>query len=338
MRLRPYFKVSVDGLDISNRLSGRLIGLTLTDKRGMEADQLTLEIDDSDGQIAIPKLGAIVKVALGFDPARLIDKGAYVADEAGHQGPPDVLTVQARATDLRDDAKAQKTRSFHEIRLSEIAEIIAKENGLKPIVDPQYRAWRYRHVDQTNESDLHFLTRLAKKHDAIATVKEDRLLLMPAGRGVAVSGKALPTVHIARAHGDAHHYQINDRDKYTGVKAIWHEYAAATEHSVLVGDAETAKTLYKRYPTEQEARAAAEAAFKSLARGRATLSLNLAVGRPEIVTESPVRVVGFKPEIDRQAWVISQTVHSLDAGSGLTTQLELETLEDGGGESPFPME
>lgn len=43
-------------------------------------------------------------------------------------------------------------------------------------------------LDQTDESDLSFLTRLAKDHDAIATVKGGALLFIGKSEGVTASG------------------------------------------------------------------------------------------------------------------------------------------------------
>lgn len=35
------------------------------------------------------------------------------------------------------------------------------------------------HIDQTHESDAAFLRRLGRKYDAVATVKNDKLLFIP---------------------------------------------------------------------------------------------------------------------------------------------------------------
>ena len=45
----PAFSISIEGKDITTVLDNRLMGLTLTDNRGFEADQLDLELDDADG-------------------------------------------------------------------------------------------------------------------------------------------------------------------------------------------------------------------------------------------------------------------------------------------------
>lgn len=56
-------------------LDNRLMGLTLTDNRGFEADQLDLELDDADGKIVLPRRGAVITLALGWKGSRFSRKG-----------------------------------------------------------------------------------------------------------------------------------------------------------------------------------------------------------------------------------------------------------------------
>ena len=62
-------------------------------------------------------------------------------------------------------------------------------------------------------------------------------------------------------------------------------------------------------------------------RGAAKFEITLAVGRPDITPETPVKVSGFKPEIDAQAWLITEVAHSLD-NSGYTCRVQLEAQND----------
>lgn len=324
--MKPAYRLTVNGQDISSAVNGRLKSLTLTDKRGMESDQLTLEIDDSDGAMAMPPKGAKIQVALGWSPSALVDKGEFVADEIGHSGPPDTLTIQARAADLRGPIKSQKSRSFHQSTLGAILSQVATDNGLTLVVSPDLAAKAIAHLDQTNESDMHLVTRLAQRYGALATVKEGRLLFAPAGLGQTIAGQSLPTLTIARRDGDSHHYQDNDRSQYTGVKATWYDPVTASKRTALAGEDGSTKTLSQRFPSEAEAQDAADATHQRLMRGKATCSLTLAVGNANIITESPVKLTGYKPEICAQAWVVSQVTHRL-GDSGWTTEVELENQE-----------
>lgn len=52
-KIAPAFMLKLDNEDITQDFSDRLISLTMTDNRGFEADQLDIELDDTDCQVAM---------------------------------------------------------------------------------------------------------------------------------------------------------------------------------------------------------------------------------------------------------------------------------------------
>lgn len=166
--------------------------LTLTDNRGFEADQLDIRLDDSDGKLDIPPRGAEVRLWLGFEASGLVDKGTYTVDKIEHSGTPDVLSIRARSADLRGGLTQQRERSWHDITLGDIIRTIADENELEPVISQRLDGQLIEHIDQTNETAVNLLTRLAKQFDALTTVKDGRLLFISAAAGSSLSGKPLP--------------------------------------------------------------------------------------------------------------------------------------------------
>ena len=108
------------------------------------------------------------------------------------------------------------------------------------------------------------------------------------------------------------------------MRAHWHDAGKAEKRSVLAGTSEREKKLKDTYATEADALAAAKAEQQRVERGKATMELTLAMGRPELAPQTQVRAAGFKPEIDATPWVVVKLTHSLGDG-GLTTRMELET-------------
>ena len=172
---------------------------------------------------------------------------------------------------------------------------------------------------------MSFLTRLAKRFDAVMTVKEERLLFMPIGAGITASGKPLPRIVIERASGDQHRYSVRGREHYDGVRAYWHSGVNGRRHTVYVGgeNQRNLKTLPETYATEAEAVAAATSELQRIERGQATLVYTLALGRPEIRPELAATVRGFKPEIDGTDWLVGRAAHTI-SDWGLVSSLELE--------------
>ncbi|MDD5175765.1 MAG: phage late control D family protein [Sterolibacterium sp.] len=236
----PRYSIRGDGQDITSRITGRLVSLTLTDNRGFEADQLDIVLDDTDGKLDLPPRGAEIRVALGWQDGKFIDKGSFTVDEVEHSGAPDQLTIRARSADLRDGLVTQMERSFHNTTLGAIVSTIAAENDLLPLIAPALDDKVIDHIDQTNESSANLLTRLARLFDAVATVKAGKLLFLPAGLGCSASGKPIPVATITRQDGDQHRFSLAERESFTAVRTTYYDTGKGEKGEVVWGKEEEA--------------------------------------------------------------------------------------------------
>lgn len=349
----PDYSITVDGIDKSGGIKKRLMSLTLTDNRGFEADQLDIELDDSDGQLVLPRRGAKIAVALGWQGAALIDKGTFTVDEIEHSGAPDKLTIRARSADFRETLNVRRDQSYHKTTIGGIIKIIAERNKLTPTLNKAMSDLTVDHIDQTNESDGNLITRLAKQYGAIAAVKNGNLLFIKQGQSKTASGKPIPVMSIIRSLGDGHQFSMADRGAYTGVVANWLN-TRTTEKPVvkvkrkrkrktttiakpkepeekqgeyLIGTDENVLTLRTTYANKHNAQRAAKSNWERLQRGAAKFSIQLAKGRADLYPEVPVKVTGFKKQIDEADWTLVTVTHSV-SDSGFTTALELEVKID----------
>lgn len=347
----PAFSITIAGNDVTELLDARLMSLTLTDNRGFEADQLDLELDDADGQIVLPRRGAVINLSLGWKGQPLFPKGAFTVDEIEHTGAPDKLTIRARSADFRETLNIRREKSWHQTTVGAVVNEIAARHNLKMALGKDLADKVLDHLDQTNESDGSFLMRLARQFGAIASVKNGNLLFIRQGQGRNASGKPLPVITITRQAGDGHRFTLADRGAYTGVIASWlhtrepkkkettkvkrrrKKTAAAKEPEAkqgeyLVGTDENVLVLSRTYANRSNAERAAKMQWERLQRGVASFSLQLAEGRADLYTEMPVKVIGFKQPIDDAEWTITTLTHSVSPDSGFTTSLDLEVKID----------
>ena len=325
----PDWRVTLDGKDLTERMRPRLVSLTISEKRGDEADQLDIVLDDTDGMFAIPREGALLAVALGWKQGRdvtpgLIDKGSYKVDDVTHSGPPDQIRIRARAADFTSQIRNRREQSWKNTTLGAVLQDVAGRNGLTPKVAIELAAIALGSISQSRESDVAFLRRLGREYDAVATIKDRHLIFARKGAGTTASGKALPTLTLTRRSGDGHNWQRQKRDGQEGVTASWHDRKGAKRKTITVGKADGAKKLRKVYPDEASAKRAAIAERDRLKRAPATLDLKLALGRPDAYPECRVSASGFKDEIDATTWLIAEVAHRLDSGGGFTSDLKME--------------
>ncbi|WP_426767390.1 phage late control D family protein [Erwinia aphidicola] len=361
----PDFMIRVNSENVTANISPRLISLTMTDNRGFEADQLDIELDDTDGQLAMPVRGAVISLFLGWKGQPLTGKGDFTVDEVEHHGAPDTMTIRARSADFRGTLNSRREVSYHDTTLGAVIRQVAERNKLQPIIAEAFASVPVTHIDQTQETDAAFLTRIATLNGAVAAIKAGRLLFIKPGGGVTAAGKPIPQMTITRQDGDRHSFSISDRGAYTGVTASWlhtkkpkpkkvkvqrkpkERHLRALEHPAakkrkaapaktpeakegdyLAGSEDNVFAITTVYATKAAAMRAAQAKWNKLQRGVADFSLTLAMGRADLFPETPVQVSGFKAVIDAQPWVISKVTHSL-SGSGYTTALEFEVLLSG---------
>ncbi|AIN16505.1 phage late control D family protein [Yersinia pseudotuberculosis] len=349
----PDYSISVDGIDKTGGIKKRLMSLTLTDNRGFEADQLDIEFDDADGKVELPRRGAKIAVSLGWKGAALIDKGTFTVDEIEHSGAPDKLTVRARSADFRETLNIRRDQSYHKTTIGGIIKTVAERNKLAPTLNKTMSDLAVDHIDQTNESDGNFITRLAKQYGAIAAVKNGNLLFIRQGQSKTASGKPIPMMTIIRSLGDGHQFSMADRGAYTGVVANWLN-TRTTEKPVvkvkrkrkrkattaakpkepeekqgeyLIGTDENVLILRTTYASKNNAQRAAKSNWERIQRGAAKFSIQLAKGRADLYPEVPVKVTGFKKQIDEADWTLVTVTHSV-SDSGFTTALELEVKID----------
>lgn len=325
----PAFTVTMGGKDLTSLMDPRLVSLTINECRADEADTLTIVLNDADGRLALPKRGAVLAVSIGWDNEDLVDKGTFTINELEYSGAPDIITMQGRSASMTKGMGERQEKSWHLQTLGAIVKAIAAKHKLNPVVSDKLAKIAIPHIDQTHESDMSFLTRLAKRYDAVMTVKEDNLLFMPIGLAVTASGKPLPTVKIFRDSGDQYRYHVSERENYAGVRAFYHSTGRAKRKSVIVGGENNIniKVLPETYATEAEAIAAAQSEMTRTQRGQATMNYTIAYGRSYIRPEMPAIVSGFKPEIDETDWLIKRASHTI-SDQGFLTNVELEMLED----------
>ncbi|EWH02049.1 phage late control D family protein [Halomonas sp. BC04] len=326
MSRRPDYRIHLQGQTLSPELRARLISLRLTDRRGMEADQLDIVLSDHDGRLALPSRGAELQLAIGWHGEGLVERGTYIVDEVEHSGSPDQLSIRSRSADMRGQLPGKHTQSWDNLTVAEIIATIARRHDLEPVIGATLGGIRVGHIDQTEESDLHFLTRLGERYDAIAAVKAGRMLFTAAGRATTASGLEIPIRTLTRRDGDRHRYITSDRDSYTGVKAYWNDTSGARRESVLAGDGDNVKQLRPTYASEEDALAAAQAEWQRIQRGLAEFSLELAEGDPLLMPETPVRLRGWKKEVDATPWIITEVTHEM-SGSGFTSSVQMENMK-----------
>ena len=327
MGLKPEFRISANSVDITAAILANFVSMRITDEAGMQADTLEIVLaDDPLAPIAIPPTGAELQVYLGYDGAAQ-RMGLYVCDELELEGWPAQMTIRGRAAPYEEskggksDLQTQKNRSWPKnTKLGDMAAKIAKEHKLKSKVSPSLASIQLPHFDQTEESDIHFLGRVAARYDAFVKPAGGTLVVMKRGDA------GLPNIPLLGMNCSSYRVTLARRDSPGTVVAWWHDKRQAKRQKVAVGEGEPTKQLRHSYPTEAAAKAAAQTELDRRKRGEVRLSVSMP-GDPSLQPEAQLVTAGFRPGVDGTWWV-RKVVHQLDKSGGFTSEVEAERPDD----------
>lgn len=316
-----------DGTDLAAKINPRFLELTLSEKRGGEADELSLTLHNHDGRLATPETGRLLTLALGWrsgGPATgLVGKGRFKVDEVEESGPPDVITIRARSADLGGDYRKRRTQVWRDTTVGTVLDTIAGRYGVESLIHPDLRGLAIAVLEQHLKSDMAFVMDLGRRFDALATWKDRKLIFMPVGAKTTPSGRAIPSLVLTRRHGWSWRFTRADREENDGAEAEYHDPAEGKRKKVSTGGTKR-KKLKRVYASEAEADQAAKAATAKGKRGGFKFEYDLAEADMQIQPNARVRLSGWNARIDAVDWLVESVETSLGA-NGIQQKVSLES-------------
>lgn len=330
MGLTPAFRIIANSGDITAAIMDRFISLTLTDEAGMDSDTFEVTLADHNPliPIAMPETGAELEVFLGYD--NMVQRmGLFIVNEVELSGWPGQMVIRSTAAPYstskggKTDLQSQKSRSWPKgTKLGDLVAKIAGEHSMEPAVADSMKSIVLPHFSQTEESDISFLVRVAKRYDGFAKAAGGKIVLTKRGESKSASGEDLPAIAVHGSQVSTYIMTMAKRDSPGTVIAYHHQKRSAKRIEVKLGSGEPVRRLRHWYPDEAAAKAGAQAELDKRARGEHKLTLTMP-GDPLLAAESPLVTSGFRPDVDGD-WLVTRAVHSQSKSSGYTCDVEAE--------------
>ncbi len=240
--MQPVFKILANNDNVTELIKERLIRLSITDEIGFVSDVATIVIDNHDDQVEVPARGAELEVYLGYDVDALVKMGKFMVDEVELSGPPNQISITARSSDTFEKSNlgsivSPKSRSWHNITFPDMVAAIAKENKLSPLVSPRLEGIIVDHIDQTEESDLAFLNRVAQTVDSYVKPADGKLIVAPIGTAISPKKeeKPMPTTELDVTDINSWRIRIAERNKINSVEVKYHDKKKGILDTVRTG-------------------------------------------------------------------------------------------------------
>lgn len=341
---KPQFQVIYGSKDITKDISKSLISLTYNDAEEGETDDVSFEVEDTDGlwrDAWYPSKGDTIELSIGYDGV-LLNCGKFVVDEIALQGAPDTVTIRGLAAATNSPLRTKRSTAHEKQTLKQIAEKIAAKNGLS--VQGEIANIQIERVTQNRESDLGFLARIAKEYGYLFSVR-DKSLIFTSIYGIE---NGQPVLDIDRT--DLIRYRVTDKSVKT-FKAATVKYRepktnavvtatvkAGEEFSILTTTAIKVATGGANLTTSDDVMEIdLKAENKQQAETKAQAALhrantdgqdgNFAVyGEPLFVAGNNFMLTGMGKLSGK--WHISKSSHSISRGGGYITSLEAKRIKD----------
>lgn len=335
--MHPIVELTVDGTPVAGAFYERLISLSIVDKEGISSDTFEANLNDGPPDfLALPRKGAIVVPTLGYREGGVREMGRFTVDQISAKCLPYSLAINGKAADLRSGKlKEHSERHFEDKTLGEIVEEIAGEAGLTARIAPALASHPYKWIAQESETPIHFLERLARRHNALFTVKDGNLVFGERGSGESTSGAPLGAIIVtpAMAIKDTISFEFNDRSTFGKVAAYYQDRDKAERVEIEVdgdGEGDAVYRIPEPFADPAEAEKAAEAKARQLKRGEGSASVTMA-GDTAIVAGAPLIFEGIRPGLDGVPWVIETATHTYSKRAGYRTALDLKLYDGNSG-------
>lgn len=332
-------EVTVDGQPVAGAFYERLVSLSVTDKEGVSSDTFEATLNDGPPDfLALPRTGAKVEIRLGHKEVGARSVGSFVVDKVTAKCLPYSVAISGKSADLRrGKLKENKERHWDGKTVKDLADQIAGESGLSAAVDADIGSRKYDWIAQEDESDIHFLERIARRNNAIFTIKDGKMIVAKRGSGLSTGGSFVGTVIITPALilRDTCSFEANDRTKYSKVVAYHQDRDKAERVEVEAeadGDSDSVYRIAEPFADLAEADEAAQAKAKQLKRGEGAASVSVP-GDTSIVAGAPLLFQGVRPGLDGVPYVIDTVTHEYSKTGGFITKISAKLYDGSSGKS-----
>lgn len=320
----PKFSISANGVDITNRLAGSGVSMTITDNIGSQSDTLNLVIDDVDGSVEAPKTGAILTPIGGYE-GRMRNFGDFSVDSVVFSGFPQQITIQAKSVAAKSLAKQREPKAFPKkdyATYGDIFSFIASQVGLSLVISEGIKVTVNTYEAQTEENSLEFMTRLGDKLNASITIKAGRAVIVERGTGMTAGGELLPDIIVARGV-NLLSYSVSEKDepKHSNVEASYYDRGKNEKKTVSEDTGMDGPKFVIRTPhqDEEEAKRSAKSQAKKLVRDskEATFEID---GEPFAQAGAQTVASGCRSNVDG-IWSTKTVTHNFSASGAYSTSL-----------------
>lgn len=333
---RAELHLTYNGVGLSLDIAKDAFDFTYTDAAPGSLDDISISLQDKDRLWQSPewaplqgdKIKAEIRTINWSKPGEVskLPLGSFEVDSFTFSGPPDAVSIKAVSLPIAANIRQEKrTKAWEKVTLKTIAAEVAKKSGLK-LNYLIKETFSYDRLDQTDQSDIEFLSEQAKSEGVAIKVTGGQLVLFDEFE----YEKAPPVLTLTRGTDNILSYEF-------GWSAAYATYIACEISYTQAKSNKTIKATYKppgapsigpilkineQASSQAEAMRKAKKALREKNKEMSAARLTL-VGDVRLAAGVTIMIEGFG-NFDGKYLVVSAT-HQLGSG-GYTTDIEIRQV------------
>ena len=320
----PVYEVTINGTNVTDDISVYVSQVEYSDRIEEESDEVSIILDDVEGLWQsdwYPSQGDTLTLKMGY-PGNMLDCGNFEIDQIELSGLPDTLTVKAIAAAITESMRTRNSRAYEKQTLKDIAQFIADKHGLKLMGDTSRLAnIEIGRKTQDNESDISFLSGIARRYGIIFSVRGDKMIFLnpedleKEDAIAAFNRYQISTYSFKDKTSDTYwEATVSQRDIKTNTVQKWSVQSSGDptkQDTIVVGG---------RVENANQAEAVTEGAIREMNRDKLTGRFTTE-GNPLLVAGANVDMEGFGAFSGK--WTIRESTHRISADTGYTTEVSI---------------
>ncbi len=314
-------QVTYESKDISAEIARFVVGFEYTDHSDGKADDLQITLEDSDQRWKdawYPSKGAKItaRIISEVDGRRAaLDCGVFEIDEIEPSGFPELFTIKAASAAVSKSVRAErKTVAWESITLREVAGKLAVSHGMTSYYEAPVVS--FSRIDQRDESDLSFLSRICTENGLSLKVADEKLIIFD-GKDFEAKGASFT---VSRLDTSLESYRFTDKahDIYRACEVSYQDpaskdtktYRFTPDNGPAVGEV---LKINRRVESLAAAQRVARAELRKKNKGEVKGTLTM-VGHPGMVAGLNLNATGFGKYDGK--YFIDEASHRYDRGGG----------------------
>jgi len=255
----PNFKLTANDTDVTDTLKKELISLSFKDEVNEKADELTIKVA---GEFTRPQYEDELKLYLGYGE-ELTFCGLFLVQTTTRDNN-NILSISATGVNFANSLKEKRDITYEAISIKDICSQVAARSDLK--LKSDFDDISILSIAQSNESDLHFLNRLAKEYNSIFNIKNGTLIFTKKIKDKK-KNEELPAYEISADEVSSISIKHSNKTLYKSCKSTWHDTKENKAKEITAGAGEPCLINKGNFKDEAEAKLKAEAKLQRANQG-----------------------------------------------------------------------